>query len=268
LISLINDLKPGIKLPFQNYSDYIKQVAKKIFSNREGILMNQSKPTVIEKGLRKIGWSTEQLGSFDDYWDNLLDAGGWWNPLADKESYYSKIDFKQAFSKGLLSIKNSLSSLPNNKLRLNIFRKNLDYKGSMSIYPVLVEQFGSKWSVFYELWAEINPDTAAKFSANNRSKVILKTNKGKFPAVIIYNPAVMPGNLDVPFGLGHTAFGDNCGVNPLAYSDEVFDKQTGKVSFSETLAEIVSVSPGDSSAAQITSNGKKLIGTQIRSIYA
>ena len=269
LISLMKDLKPGIKLPFQNYSDYIKQAANKIYSNREGILMGQSKPTAIEKGLRKIGWNTEQYSSFDDFWDSLLEAGGWWNPFADKESYNPKIDFKQIFNKGSLLPKSSLYSLPNNNLHLNIFRKNLDYKGSMSIYPVLVEQFGSNWSVFYELWAEINPDTARKFSVNNRSKVVLRTNKGKFTAILIHNPAVMPGNLDVPFGLGHADFGDNCGVNPLAYLDDLSDKQTGKAAFSETLVEIISASPGDSpSSAQIMTNENKMTGTESRSIYA
>ena len=137
----------------------------------------------------------------------------------------------------------------------------------MSIYAVLMEQFGSDRTAFYELWAEINPDTAGRLSINNRSKAVLKTDKGNFPAVIIYNPAVMPGNLDVPFGLGHTVYGDNCGINPLVYSDDLYDKQSGKASFSETWVEIVQVLTGGASA-QIISNEKKLTGTQTRSIYA
>jgi len=267
LISLMKDLKPGIKLPFQNYSDYINQAAKKIYAGREGIVIDQSKPTVIEKGLRKIGWKTDQYPGFDDFWDSMVGAGGWWNPFAGKESYNPKIDFKQLLNTGAFSQKRASNDLPGNKLHLNIFRKNLDYKGSMSVYAVLMEQFGSNWSVFYELWAEINPDTARRLSVNNRSKAVLKTNKGSFPAVLIYNPAVMPGNLDVPFGLGHTVYGDNCGINPMAYSDDVYDKQTGRASFNETLAEIVSATAGELSA-QIKSDEKKLTGTQIRSIYA
>ncbi|MCL5029181.1 MAG: molybdopterin-dependent oxidoreductase [Bacteroidetes bacterium] len=269
LISLMKDLKTGAKVPYENYNDYIKQIANKIYSSHEGILMDQSKPTVIEKGLRKIGWQTEQYSSFDDFWDGLLDAGGWWNPFADKTSYNPKIDYKSNFNKENKPVNKSLASLPNKKLRLNIFRKNLDYKGSMSIYPVLVEQFGLKWTVFYQLWAEINPDTASKYSLQERSKVVLKTSKGSFPVVLVFNPSVIPGSIDVPFGFGHTNFGDNCGANPLVYSDDVFDKSTGKPSFSETLVEIDSASTGSSSfTAQIITDEKKLSGTQNRSVYA
>jgi anaerobic selenocysteine-containing dehydrogenase len=110
----------------------------------------------------------------------------------------------------------------------------------MSLHPVLVEQFGHNWSVFYELWAEINPETASRHSLRDRSNVLIKTSKGKFPAILIYNPAVLPGSLDVPFGLGHNILGDNSGINPLMFSENIFDKVSGKPSFTETPAEISS----------------------------
>ncbi len=265
LISLMKDLKSSTKIPYETYNDYIKQIANKIYSTHQGILMDQNKPTVIEKGLRKIGWQTESYSSFDDFWDGIQDAGGWWNPFADKISYNPKVNFDSTFSKENLKQKKLFASLPNKKLRLNIFKKNLDYKGSMSIFPVLVEQFGSRWQTFYKLWAEINPDTAGKYSLRERSIVFLRTDKGKFPVVLVYNPSVMPGNIDIPFGLGHTNFGDNCGANPLDYSDDVFDKASGMPSFSETLIDLDSAS---SLTAQVMTGGMKVTGTQNRSIYA
>ncbi len=269
LISLLKEINPGTKIPFDNYSDFVKLAAKKIYSDKEGILINQSKPTVIEKGLRKIGWQTEQFGSFDDFWDNLMDSGGWWNPFAEKELFNPKIDFKKVFDEKSFSSLKNLTSPPKNKLRLNIFRKNLDYKGNMSIYPVLVEQFGCGWTVFYQLWAEINPGTARSLSLSDRSIVILKTNKGKFPAVLIYNPVVMPGSLDVPFGLGHTVLGDNCGVNPLNFSEEIFDNETGRPSFSETFVEIEGSSTKNYvQSASSTLEQKPSTENQVRKVYA
>ncbi len=236
LISLIKELNPAAKLPYGNYSDYLKLTAKKIYADKEGILMNQNMPTAIEKGLKQIGWSTEQIGSFDDYWDSLMDAGGWWNPFAEKQAFNPKIDFKNALDEKSFIITGMPQS--KTKLRLNIFKRNLDYKGNMSIYPVLVEQFGNNWQAFYKLWAEINPQTARSLSLSDRSRIILKTGKGKFTAFLVYNPAVMPGSLDVPFGLGHTVLGDNSGFNPLYFSENKFDPASGLPSFSETLVEI------------------------------
>ena len=267
IISLIKDIKPGIKIPYENYSDFVTEAAKKIYSGKEGIFMDQSKPTVIEKGLRQLGWQTEQFGSFDDFWDSLTDSGGWWNPFADKESYNPKINFKSENYKEFFGANNSLSSLPKNKLRLNIFKRNLDYKGNMSIYPVLIEQFGSSRSVFYQLWTEINPETARSLSLSNRSKIILKTNKGNFPVILIYNPSVTPGNLDIPFGLGHTLLGDKSGTNPLNFSENKFDKITGKPSFTETLVEIEGTR-NSSLTAKLKSNQKLSAENQIRSDYA
>ncbi len=269
LISLMKDLNPEAKISYSNYSDYIRQFAKKIYSGKEGIFINQTEPTVIEKGLRKMGWQTGQFGSFDDFWDGLLDAGGWWNPYAEKVSYKPKINLEQLFDKKSFLTKSASISRSGSKLRMNIFRRNLDYKGSMSIYPVLVELFGNAWTVFYQLYAEINPKTAKQLSLSDRSKVVLETGKGKFPAVLVYNPVVMPGSLDIPFGLGHTVLGDTCGFNPLSYSDNIFDKLSGKPSFGETYIKIGgSVFKNAPEAALIISNPKQLTQSKKRKAYA
>ncbi|HSD63913.1 MAG TPA: molybdopterin-dependent oxidoreductase [Ignavibacteriaceae bacterium] len=241
-ISLIKDLKPESKFLFGSITDYLKSIADKLYKNGDGTLMSQNKFTEIEKGLRKIGWKTDQYGSFDDFWDSLLEYGGWWNPFGERKSYSPKINLSGRLSTRNIAGNTLDRTASKNNYYLNIFRKNLDYKGSMSLFPVLVEQFGHNWSIFYELWMEINPETARSHSLRDRSKVFIKTVKGKFPAVVIYNPAVMPGNLDVPFGLGHNISGDNSGINPLVFTDNIFDKVSGKPSFTETTAEIEPVS--------------------------
>lgn len=258
IISLMKEIKPDIKLSYENYSDYVKLWAKKIYSGKEGILINQSKPTVIEQGLRKIGWSTEQIGSFDDYWDSLMDAGGWWNPFGEKVSFNPEIKFKNVFNYKSFPMISS-SPQPKNKLRLNIFRRNLDYKGNMSIYQVLVEQFGNNWKVFYKLYAEINPQTARSLSLTDRSEIILKTSKGKFPVVLVFNPTVKPDSIDVPFGLGHTVLGDTSGVNPLYFAENKFDPETGLPSFTETLVEIQGAQLRSGLLSQLSISEKKQV---------
>ena len=240
IISLMKDLKANSEFTYVSVSDYIKSIAKKLYDDRNGALMSQNKFTEIEKGLRKIGWQADQYGSFDEFWDSLLEFGGWWNPFGEKDTYSPKINFTGKLPPPPSRVDNTVKIASPNKLFLNIFRKSLDYKGSMSLYPVLVEQFGHNWSVFYKSWAEINPETAHRHSLRDRSDVNIKTSKGKFPAVLIYNPAVLPGSLDIPFGLGHTILGDQSGINPLMYSENIFDKVSGKPSFTETPVEISS----------------------------
>jgi anaerobic selenocysteine-containing dehydrogenase len=241
IISLMKDLKPNSEFKFASVSDYVKSIAQKLYDNRTGTLMTENKFTEIEKGLRKIGWTSDQYGSFDEFWDSLLEAGGWWNPFAEKDPYFPKINLTGKFPFKKPANDNTVVQ-SKNKLILNVFRKNLDYKGSMSLYPVLVEQFGHNWTVFYKTWVEINPETGRRFSLNDRSNAVIKTSKGKFPVVVVYNPSVLAGNLDVPFGLGHTLLGDKSGINPLMFTENIFDKGSGKPSLTETIAEIESSS--------------------------
>lgn len=266
LISLIKGLNKDSKFTFDSVSDYIKSIANKLYLNGNGTLMSQSKFTEIEKGLMKIGWKTNEYGSFDDFWDSLLEYGGWWNPYSEKKSYSPKINFTGKLSTDNKRNNFSVGTASKNKYHLNIFRKNLDYKGNMSLYPVLVEQFGHNWSVYYELWAEINPETARSQSLPDRGKVFIKTGKGKFPAILIYNPAVMPGSLDIPFGLGHNVLGDTSGINPLTFTENIFDSVSGKPSFSETVAEIEPASTNNSffSANRLNQN-QELPGSLQRS---
>ncbi len=239
LISLMRKLAPLPNVPYGDYEAYLKEMVKDVYKKGEGIIMSQAKPTHIEKGLKKIGWQVIPYANFDEFWGKLMEYGGWWNPYTKKNQYKPKLDFKSKSSQNpAFTMPKYNSASLGDKLYLNIFRKNLDYKGSMGIQPVLIEQFGINCDVYWDMWAEINPETAQRLSIPNRGKALIKTDKGRFSATIIYNSAVMPQNIDVPFGLGHTDFGDNSGANPLSFSNNVFDKATGKPSFSETLAEI------------------------------
>jgi anaerobic selenocysteine-containing dehydrogenase len=242
IISLMKDLKPNSEFKYSNVSEYVKSIAGKLYDNRIGTLMTENKFTEIEKGLRKIGWTTDQYGSFDEFWDSLLEAGGWWNPFGDKVQYSPKINFMGNFPPADAVVNNTAAAQSQKKLVLNVFLKNLDYRGSMSLNPVLIEQFGHQWSVFYKTWVEINPITARRFSIGDRSSAVIKTSKGKFPVVVVYNASVLTGNLDVPFGLGHTILGDDSGINPLMFTENIFDNVSGKPSLTETIAEIESSS--------------------------
>jgi menaquinone reductase, molybdopterin-binding-like subunit len=242
IIALMKDLKTNSEFIYASVAEYIKSIAKKLYDNRNGALMSQNKFTEIERGLRKIGWQADQYGSFDEFWGSLLEFGGWWDPFGGRDPYSPKINFKDKLPYPITRNDIMDKTTSQKKLYLNIFRKTLDYKGSMSLYPVLVEQFGHNRSVFYKLWAEINPETARRHYLSERSQVNIKTSKGKFPAVVIYNPSVMPGSLDVPFGLGHEILGDKSGINPLKFSENIFDTVSGKPSFTETHAEIESYS--------------------------
>jgi len=238
LVSVIGGLKLSKEWQCKNYQDYVQSFLQDVYKHGKGMPMNQKKPTGLEKSLHQAGWQMTSYSDFDEFWEQMLKYGGWWDPFPEVSAFKPTLSLttKQLSQKdgtGSGSVK-----LNGESLRLNIFTKNLDYKGNMLRNRILTEQFGMERDVYYGTWVEINPDTAKKFSIGDRNKVKVKTSKGLFEAVAIYNLAVMPTNLDVPFGLGHTASGKTYGVNPIEYSDDVFDGDTGTPSFSETIVKI------------------------------
>ncbi len=238
LVTLIGELKLTKSWPHKDYEDYLQASLKPIYKHGKGMLMNQKKPTGLEKSLHQAGWQMASYSSFDEFWEQLLRFGGWWDPFPQVLKFTPAISLtadRLARQAGSAPVNPAHSA---NSLRMNIFTRNLDYKGNMLRNAYLTEQFGMGRDVYYAMWIELNPDTARNFSIEDRSRVRIKTSKGSFEATAVYDPSVVPGNIDVPFGLGHTASGKMYGVNPVAYSDEVFDEETGSPSLSQTTVKI------------------------------
>ncbi len=238
LVRLVGDLQPSKKWDYKKYSDYLQSYLKPVYKRGKGMLMDQKKPTGLEKSLHQAGWQMTSYSSFDDFWDQIQRYGGWWNPFPETEAFRPKLSLTTAQLAPAGKGSRTAAGGQKGSLRLNVFMKNLDYKGNMLRNSYLNEQFGVERDVYYAIWIEINPDTAKKFAIEDRSSVKVGTAKGSFEATAIYNPAVMPGNIDVPFGLGHTVTAKTYGSNPLQYCDEVFNEETGSASFSETAAKV------------------------------
>ncbi|MGC8595187.1 MAG: molybdopterin-containing oxidoreductase family protein [Candidatus Kryptoniota bacterium] len=235
IVSLIGDLNLQENWKYRNYKDYLQAMIKPIYDRGTGMLMSQKKPTGIERSLHKAGWQLVPYSDFEDFWQQLLRYGGWWDPFPKIVGYTPQVALE---IDQLEDNKKRRQQTLDGQLRLNIFLKNFDYKGNLLRNPVLTEQFGMDHDVYYTTWVEVNPETAKRLSIPDRSMVKIKTAKGDFEAIALHSPTTMPQNVDVPFGLGHTAAGKQLGTNPIHYSDNVFDDQTGEPSYSETLVKI------------------------------
>lgn len=237
IISLMSDLNLLENRSLDSYERYLQALIKPVYNHGAGMLMNQKKPTGIERSLHQAGWQLVPYSDFEDFWQQLLNYGGWWEPFPTATRYNPEVLIKPDH---LAGIKERRRDQLKGQLRLNTFLRNFDYKGNMLRNPVLAEQFGMDRDVYYKTWIEVNPETAKKLSIAHRSNVKIKTGKGSFEAIALHSPTTMPMNIDIPFGLGHTVNGvSSYGINPVFYSDDIFDEQTGEASYSETVVKIL-----------------------------
>ena len=83
--------------------------------------------------------------------------------------------------------------------------------------PWLQEVPDPTTTVMWNTWVEINPDTAAKLGIDNDDVVKVVSDYGEVEVSVYKYPAIRPDTIAMPFGQGHTAYGQFAkgrGVNP------------------------------------------------------
>ncbi len=83
--------------------------------------------------------------------------------------------------------------------------------------PHLQESPDPTTTVMWNTWVEINPDTAKKLGVQDDDVVSITSGAGTVEASVYLYPAIRPDTIAMPFGQGHTAYGQFAqgrGVNP------------------------------------------------------
>ena len=83
--------------------------------------------------------------------------------------------------------------------------------------PWLQELPDPTTTVMWNTWVEINPETAKEHNIENDDLVKITSEAGEVQAAVYLYPAIRPDVIAMPFGQGHTAYGQFAagrGVNP------------------------------------------------------
>jgi anaerobic selenocysteine-containing dehydrogenase len=83
--------------------------------------------------------------------------------------------------------------------------------------PWLQETADPTTTVMWNTWVEINPETAHELGVENDDVVKIVSAAGEVEAAVYLYPAIRPDTIAMPFGQGHTAYGQFAagrGANP------------------------------------------------------
>ncbi len=103
--------------------------------------------------------------------------------------------------------------------------------GSGSFSPLLQEMFGYYHRRYWDSWAELNPHTAHEHHISDDDWVTITSEIGSITTRVVFNEALEPNAVAVPFGMGHTSGGryaKGVGVNPYEILVEVSDVLWGR----------------------------------------
>ncbi len=152
-------------------------------------------------------FSVPEINTFTAYFQQ---NGGWWKTT----------DNRVAPSAG-----NALSKTFNAAAAK--FNGNGDFFFLPFVAPVMAEAGANKphlqespdptTTVMWNTWVEMNPDTAGKLGIQDDDVISITSSAGTVEASVYLYPAIRPDTIAMPFGQGHTAYGQFAqgrGVNP------------------------------------------------------
>ncbi len=67
-------------LPWSSFVDYLKTYARAIYRSGQGTLVSESVRLSWISLLKKRGWQLFEYSTFEEFWEVLLEKGGWWDP--------------------------------------------------------------------------------------------------------------------------------------------------------------------------------------------
>jgi anaerobic selenocysteine-containing dehydrogenase len=215
----------GKSFPWKDFQEALKVAIKGIFTSRRGSI---------------------QVKDFDEFWNALIERGGWWDPSypfgefrkkfstpSGKFEFYSlavEKGLKEASKKSSKSLDQILEGMKiearGDKVFLPHFEKPrfvgdekeypfhlINYKlmttaeGRGGNQPFLQEIFGPHLKEKWDSWVEINPETAKEMGIKDGDLIWVESKAGRLKAKARLFPGTHPNCIHIPYGQGHKAYG-------------------------------------------------------------
>jgi anaerobic selenocysteine-containing dehydrogenase len=172
-------------------------------------------------------FAAPEINTFMAYFQQY---GGWWqtaNALATPKPAIGALDIKEPeFAKGEFYL-------------LPFVSPTLAEAGANK--PWLQETPDPTTTVMWNTWVEINPETAHELGLENDDVIKIQSAAGEVEAPVYKYPAIRPDTIAIPFGQGHTAYGQFAagrGVNPADLLGDAFN-EAGDLAFALMKVKIV-----------------------------
>lgn len=227
----------GASFPWKDSSEAIQALMMGLYHAKRGVVFtSEFQDEHLRSSFREWDWAPQEYRSFEDFWKDLTEKGGWADP------YYKYQDYGRTLktSSGKFELPSLLTEKPvadkgdqSHPFYLYLFSPLAFVNPVSANLPFLQEIAGAAIHSPWDSWVEINPKTAKQLAIKDGDWVVVEspTNKVKVRARLF--PGTMPDVINFPLGQGHTAQGrwaKGRGVNPLSL---LSDKGPTKVKISK-----------------------------------
>ena len=246
LLTMAQELGKESQLPWSNFKNMLREGSDALFELNRGSI---------------------EASSAEEFWNNLLKRGGWW----DENSTGSK--YVQPTAGLLKSIAGKASDpdfsgigMDTGSFYLVPFAHNTLMDGYNSHLPWLQSAPDPLSTVTWQTWVEVNDQTADRLELKEGDILRIESSKDFIKAVVYPTPAAPPDVMSVPFGQGRKHGSDYATDRSSNESSNVMDilettqvEGTGSLAWAGTRVKVsktgesVSISKleGDARAVEI-----------------
>ena len=212
-------------LPWSNYKEVLREGSDALFALNRGSI---------------------QASSAEEFWNKLLQRGGWWDEEATGPS-------RIAAPNGLLGRIASQATEPqysgagtdSGTFYLTPFAHNSLLDGRNSHLPWLQGAPDPLTTITWQTWVEISDQDAKTLRVREGDVVLIESSKGSIRVLVYPTPAVPPGTVSVPLGQGRKHGSDYATDRPGIESSNVMDvlepslvERTGSLAWANTRVRL------------------------------
>ena len=182
LLTMAQELGKEADLPWANFKSMLREGSDALFNLNRGSI---------------------EASTADEFWNNLLKRGGWWDELRNGSTTVKPAD-------GLLKTIAEKASQPafagigmgSDSLYLVPFAHNTLLDGYNGHLPWLQSAPDPLSTVTWQTWVEISDATADQLGVKEGDILRIESSKDSIRAVAYPSPAVPPDTISIPFGQG------------------------------------------------------------------
>jgi len=246
LLTMAQELGKESQLPWSNFKNMLREGSDALFELNRGSI---------------------EASSAEEFWNNLLKRGGWWDENSTGSKYVQPTE-------GLLKSIAGKASDPDfsgigmdtDSFYLVPFAHNTLMDGYNSHLPWLQSAPDPLSTVTWQTWVEVNDQTADRLELKEGDILRIESSKDFIKAVVYPTPAAPPDVMSVPFGQGRKHGSDYATDRSSNESSNVMDilettqvEGTGSLAWAGTRVKVsktgesVSISKleGDARAVEI-----------------
>ena len=233
-------------LSWADFKDVLKSSVQGVYEAERGAVFTEPPDEAYLREMQQRGWATNEFGSYDEFWDRMVEKGGWsglyhshgrWgkvlNTPSHKFEFFSQKLKAELESRARITAKSTDSLLEDLSIEARGDRVFLPHFEPIktqladSDYPLYLNPFsslalasanganlpwvqetaGDHFGVKWDSWAEINPATATELGIEDGDQIWIESQRGKITTKARLYPGAMPDVISVPAGLGHKALG-------------------------------------------------------------